>query len=162
MNTNLIWKKGFFETTYQIFEDNQKVGELKDNSFTQKAYGNLHNKQYRFETRGFLDQNTVIVENETNLEIGSITYNTWHTRATISISGRKYDWKFNNIWNTRWSLFDSGKIVIDGKGSTTKGNIDLNNVDDFLVLSGLFVTNYYWQYAAIFIALIPIYIVLFT
>lgn len=162
MDTSLIWKKRFFETTYQIFSGNNKVGELKDNSFTQKAFGNLYNKQYRFETTGFLDQNTVIVENETNLEIGSITYNDWHTKATISISGKKYDWKFNNIWNTQWSLFDSGKLVINGKGNTTQGNIEFDNIDDFLVLSGLFVTNYYWQYAAVFAVLIPIFVVLFT
>jgi hypothetical protein len=162
MKIKLTWKKGFFDTTYQLYSGNEKVGELHENALKQIATGFLNNKKYRFETRGILNQSTAIVDVDTEYEIGAITYNAWHTKATISIFGHAYYWKFNNIWNTQWSLFDFGKLIINSEGTSTQGNIEFEDVEEPLLLSGLFVHNYYIQYAAVFAALIPIFVVLFT
>ena len=66
---------------------------------------------------------------------------------------------YDNLWNTRWSIFNSEWIDIKYSGSLTSGQIDSNIDDALLLLSGLFVTNYYWQMTiVIFIAaFIPIW-----
>jgi hypothetical protein len=78
------------------------------------------------------------------------------TKATIELSDRKIFWKYDNVWNTKWSLFDSEGIQIQYQGSSFNGKIEFNSQDDLLVLTGLFITNYYWQitiavFAAVFI-----------
>ncbi len=54
-------------------------------------------------------------------------------------------WKYDNIWNSKWSVFDSGGINVKCAGSSTKGLIDSNTNDALVLLSSLFITNYYWQ-----------------
>jgi len=162
MKTKLTWKKGFLSTTYQIYSGDKKIGELKERSLGTKAYGYLNNKKYRFVSTGIFHRTTAIIDIKTEHTIGAITYNTWHTKAKISAFAEVYNWKFNNMWNTRWSLYEHGKLLVSSKGSASQGNIELEDIEESLVLSGLFVTNYYWQYTAVFAALIPIFMVLLT
>ena len=162
MKTTLAWTKGFFGTTCQIYSGDKKVGELKERSLSLKAYGNLNNKQYLFVTKGILRRTTEIIDVETEHTIGAITYNTWHTKAKISAFAEVYNWKYNNIWNTRWSLYEHGKLLISSKRSATEGSLELGEIEESLVLSSLFVMNNYRHYTAVFAALIPIFIVLFT
>lgn len=163
MSTKLAWKKGLLSNTYQIHSGSEKIGELMSKYFRQNASGVLYGKQYRFETRGFFNQSSIIVDGETNIEIGTITYNTWHTKATITVFKKEYQWKYNNVWNTRWSLFENGNLKVDNSGTSLSGSIESNDNDALLILSSLFVTNYYWQSTiAVSIALIPVYINLFS
>lgn len=163
MSTNLGWKKGILASTYRIFSGNVQVGELKNHSFKQQASASLYNQAYRFEAQNFFNQSTFIIDTETNVKIGTIVYNAWHTKATITIFKKQYDWKFNNIWNTQWSLFDNKKLLVDNVGSSGSGKIESTDAEPLLILSSLYVTNYYWQSTvAVFISLFPIYILLFS
>jgi len=76
------------------------------------------------------------------------------TKATLTFGNRIVFWKYNNMWNTKWSIYDSDNIKIDYAGSTTGGLIDSSIDDDLLLLSGLFVTNYYRQIALVIFVVI--------
>ncbi|MCK3683360.1 hypothetical protein [Maribellus sp. YY47] len=58
---------------------------------------------------------------------------------------KSVNWKYDNVWNTKWSLFDHEGIEIKYAGSSTNGRIESNSDDALLLITGLFVTNYYWQ-----------------
>ena len=148
MKQNLKWKKQFFSSTYSIYIDRQMVGMLKDKTFSQTAIGELNGKEYTFKTKGFFKQNTEIIDNKENKVIGTITYSSWMTKATISLIDKSINWKYDNVWNTKWSLYDNNEIEIKYAGTSTSGQIDSNTDDAILLLSGLFVTNYYWQVSA--------------
>lgn len=159
MKSNLKWKKQLFSSTYSIYSNNQFVGKLKDKSFSQKAIGEFNGKEYTFKTKGFFNQNTEIIDNEKNKVIGKITYSNWKTKATLSIIDKSIYWKYDNVWNTKWSLFDNKGIEIKYTGTSSSGQIESNTDDALLLLSGLFVTNYYWQMSiAVFVAIfVPIF-----
>jgi hypothetical protein len=159
MKTILTWKKGIFSDTYNIYKDGLPIGNIKNNWFSQSAYGELNGMKYTFKTKGLLKQQTQISEDQTNCIIGEITYNNWMTKAKISIRDKEADWKYGNIWNTKWSIFNPEGIQINYSGCSTNGKIESNTEDDLLLLSGLFVTNYYWQMATviIIIALVPVW-----
>jgi hypothetical protein len=101
--------------------------------------------KYAFKTKGIFKQHTQILDNQSNNMIGEIAYNNWMTKATLSIQNKKTYWKYENIWNTKWSIFNSEGIQINYSGSSGSGKIESNTKDDLLLLSGLFVINYYWQ-----------------
>jgi len=145
MQTKLIWKKNVFSDLYSIYSNGQQIGKLKDKTFSQSANGELNGKEYTFNTKGFFNQHTEIIDNSENKIIGEIVYNNWMTKATISIDNKTMNWKYDNMWNTKWSIFNSEGIKIQYSGSSTSGQIDSNSDDPVLLLSGLFVTNYYWQ-----------------
>jgi hypothetical protein len=159
MNTILTWKKGIFANTYNIYSDGKLIGKMKNNCFSQSDDGELNGMKYTFKTKGFFKHHTQIHDNQTNNIIGEITYNNWMTKATISIQNKKTYWKYENIWNTRWSIFNSEGIQINYSGSSTSGKIESNAEDDLLLLSGLFVTNYYWQMsiAILIVVFVPIW-----
>jgi len=157
MQNSFNWKKGIFSDTYRVYSSNQQIGELKNKTFSQSSIGEINGKSYTFKTKGFFKQHTEIVDNSDNSVIGEIAYNNWMTKAFLSINERKHTWKYENVWNTKWSIFESDKAVINYKGSSSSGQI-LSDIDnDLLLLTGLYVTNYYWQMTVIIVAvMIPI------
>jgi hypothetical protein len=158
MKPSLTWTKGVFSSMFQIYSNGELIGNLKDKTFSQSAKGIFNDKVYIFKTNGFFKQSTDIIDCSDNKVIGRIEYSNWMTKAVISINNKTVYWKYDNIWNTKWTIFDSTGILMSFKGSTTKGQIDSNLDDASLILSGLFVTNYYWQISAtiMIVALIPI------
>jgi hypothetical protein len=156
MKTSLTWTKGIFSSIYHLFSNGNLIGSLEE-SFTKSAKGSFNGKNYIFRTQGFLKHNTMIIDCSDNKIIGQIDFSNWMTKAVITINGKKINWKYDNSWSTRWSLFDADGIIATFSGSTTKGFIDTNIDDGLLILSGLFVTNFYWQ-MSFFIILIIVFI----
>ena len=159
MQTNFNWKKGIFSDTYRVYSNNQQVGELKNKTFSQSSTGEINGKSYTFKTKGFFKQHTEIIDNSDNSVIGEIAYNNWMTKAFLSIREVKHTWKYENAWNTKWSIYESDKAVISYKGSSTGGKIESDIDHDLLLLTGLYVTNYYWQMTVVILVavLVPIF-----
>jgi hypothetical protein len=145
MQTKLRWKKNLFSSSTIIYSNGHQIGELKDKTFSQTANGELNGKKYSFKTKGFFKQQTEVIDSFENKVVGEISYNNWKTNAIISIDNKTIYWKYDNLWNTKWSIFDSEGINIKYSGSSTSGQIDSNIDDSMILLSGLFVTNYYRQ-----------------
>jgi hypothetical protein len=160
MQTNLTWKKGVFSNLYKIYSNGEQIGNLKDKSFFQSGIGVLDNKEYLFQTKGFFKQMTQIIDTAENKTVGEITYNNWMTKATITINGKTINWKYDNLWNTKWSIFNSEGIKIQYSGSSTGGQIETNLDDALLLLTGLFVTNYYWQMTVV--VLVAVFVPIWT
>lgn len=145
MEEQFTWKKGVFSSLYKIYLNGEQIGSLKDKLFSQSITGILNGEEYVFQTKGFFKQETLIFDVAQSKVIGGIDYSGWMTRATITVNGKTIDWKYDNLWNTQWSIIDSKGIRIKYAGSSTSGKIESNVDDALLLLSGLFVTNYYWQ-----------------
>ena len=145
MQTKLRWKKDFFSGLYTIYSNGQQVGRLKDKTFSQTADGELNGRRYTFRAKGFFRQHTDIIDNTDNRVIGVISYNDWMTKASITVGNKTVNWKYDNLWNTRWSVFDAEGARIQYSGSSSGGEIDSDTDDALLMLTGLYVINYYWQ-----------------
>ncbi len=158
MNKKLNWKKGLLSDTYRIYSNYQQIGELRNSMFSQTAIGEINGKEYTFKTKGFFTQYTEIYDNAENSVIGEITYGSWMNKAFISIRNKDINWKYDNMWNTKWSLKDSKGTQINYAGSSTGGKIDSNVDDDLLLLTGLYVTNYYWQMTLIIVMVFMLFI----
>ncbi len=159
MKILLNWKNKSFSSTNQIFLGDELLGELKNHSFKQTAEGHLGQKSYRFETKGLFKQETRIIDGKSDVLIGNISYNSMMTKATIQLKGRSIYWKYDNTWQTRWSLGDDQGTLMKFSGGMIKGTIACEEIDELLLLCGMFVTNYYQQATiAIMVAIfIPIW-----
>ncbi|MDO5656307.1 MAG: hypothetical protein Q4G27_09225 [Flavobacteriaceae bacterium] len=163
MQTQFTWKKGLFSDLFQIYNNDNQIGKLKDNSFSQVAKGEIQQKEYTFKSKGIMNYRTEIIDNSSSQIIGEIKYNNWMTKASIDIGESKALWQYDNFWSTKWSITQSDGIQIRFSGSSSKGEIQCNKVDELLILTGLYVINYHWQTTLVVIiaALIPIYLSLF-
>lgn len=160
MQKKYTWKKGLLSTTYNIHSEGKIIGHLRDKLLSQTSFGQINNKRYSFRTQGLFNQKTLIVDESDNSVIGEIVYNSWMTKATITIFNQQLSWKYENIWNTKWSIANSSGLQINYSGTSGGGTINSNTEEDLYILSGLFVTNYYWQMTiAIMVAVfVPIYV----
>lgn len=52
MKTN--WKKGFFSTRYDLFANNQQIGELEEGILSLGSFGKLNDCKLRFQKKRFL------------------------------------------------------------------------------------------------------------
>lgn len=159
MKTILHWKKAPFNSTSRIYSAEGEIGQLRENPWKQMAEGELNSRKYQFRTRGFFNQHTEIVDPGTNYIVGKIEYNSLRSSADISYLGQRFRWKYDNVWQTRWSITDERNHRIDFHGRMVNGTIEGVDITEFLVLSGLFVTNYFIQstlviFVAIFVPLI--------
>ncbi len=145
MKNTFTWKKGPFARTYEVFSGLTRIGSLHDNPFSRSSEGEINGRNYIFKTVGFFNQKTEITDNLEGRIIGEIEFGRWMTSATLTIRNNPVHWKYDNWKNTSWRIYNSGGDLINYKGSTTKGVIESHTKDDLLLLSGLFVTNYFKQ-----------------
>jgi hypothetical protein len=145
MKTILNWKKGIFRSIYEIYSDKVLVGYLNEKTWTESSHGELNWERFNFKTNGFLKQQTRVFNNENGIPIGNITYNSCLTKAIIEYSGKTYYWKFDNLWSTCWSLFNDEGLQIRYSRSLSEGRIEYDLESNFLVITGLYINNYYWQ-----------------
>ena len=159
MLNKLNWKRGFFKETYEIFSGNSLIGTFREFTWKQKALGDLNGNKFKFKPKGFFNQTTEIIDLSSNSVVGRIASGKWSTKSTIELfNGKKYFWKYDNTWNTRWSLNGTDNQQINYKCSSTKGEIEYANMDELLILTGLFIANNYSQNstAVIMAVMIPI------
>lgn len=152
--TNLLtWKSSIFSRTYRIYEKEELIGHLTNQPVSYKANGEIDGKKYFFNTKGFFKQRVEIIDPETNQPIGDIEFGLLHTSAKIRIKDKTVLWKYDNLLNTKWSIKDAQAGSLHFSGSSTKGKIEGINPNRLLILSGLFVTNYFWHMGALIIAI---------
>lgn len=160
MQQKIRWKKKPFTNSYSIYSNNQLIGKLNERTFSQTANGEFEDKKYIFRTSGFINKHTSITDRDRNRIIGVISFGNWMTKATLSINNKTYYWRYDNFFSTSWRIYNAEGIMIKYTGYSTGGQIDTNTDDPILLLSGLFVNNYFMEMTIIVIAavLIPIWI----
>ena len=145
MKPALRWKRGALSNTYEIFEDENLIGKLKDSAFSKTSEGIIREKGYQFKTQGLFKQETQIIDAISDQLVGTIRYSSWKSRANIRLKDQVYQWTYENMWQTRWSLLSEDVVQVSYAGGSSKGTITCFTSDDLLILTGLFVTNYYRQ-----------------
>jgi len=157
----MYWKKKILSSTYEIYSQDTQKGWLRDNIWKGEAHGELLDRELKFKSKGVFKSHTDIINAGTGEHLGQIRYNTWMTRADISLEGKKFLWKYDNSWQTRWSITMEDGMQIRYSGNEIKGRIEGLTDNPAALLTGLFATTYNWQITLIVI-FVPLFIILFT
>jgi hypothetical protein len=164
METILNWKKGLFKSIYEIYSDNLLVGYLNEKTWTESSHGELYGERFIFKTKGIFHQETQVFNNENNTPLGKISYNPWMTKAKIEYSDKIYFWKFDNLWSISWRLYNDEGLQIRYYRSSSKGKIEYDLENNFLVITGLYINNYYWQTSVVILmtVFLPLWLAVFN
>ncbi len=163
MKTILHWNKGFLNQDYKIYSNDTLVGTLKGQTWSRNAEAKINSRKLWFKVNGVFNQDIQIIDAENDLVIGTIKYNTWMTKATIDYPGGVANWKYNNFWCTKFCITDNEGKEINYHGSSSGGRIEFDNHNDLMILSGLYLLNYYWQKSVtlLLVILLPVWITIF-
>jgi hypothetical protein len=143
MEQVLNWRKGLFDSNYQVFNNGVLKFSMNFSSWKNTAIATTQAGIYLLKSEGFSKPETKILDNQ-NQVLALITYDWLGFKAKIVFaSGETFDWSFQNSWLRRWSLNNHKDKQILFNASTGNGLIHSNIDDDILILSGLFIREYY-------------------
>lgn len=143
MNNFLTWTKGLFDSNYQLFTDGKISGSLLFDTWKNEAKGMGITSSYFYKTEGFLKPITKII-NDKNELIGTITYDSWQTKATIKMeSGEVFGWSFTSSWLNNWLITDFKEKKISYHSQSANGTINSSTTDESILLTGIFIREFY-------------------
>jgi hypothetical protein len=148
METQFTWKNKFFSNIYQISRYEENAGELKNIGWKRKTAGELNGRKVLFEIKGFFDKDFLITNPDDGSLIGKIVFNTWRTKATITILEKTYSWKYDNFFHSKWSIGDANGNIVTYESHFKSGDINSYTGDEILILTGLYIRHYLQQRAA--------------
>lgn len=143
MEQVLSWRKGLFDSNYQVFNNGFLKFSMNFISWKNSAIATTPDGIYMFKSEGFSKPETKLLNNK-NEVLAIITYDWGRFQAKIVFaSGDTFDWSFQNSWLKRWSLNNHKDKQILFNASTGSGLLHTNVDDDLIILCGLFVREYY-------------------
>ena len=152
MNITYQWKKKVFSDSFKVFSDDAQIARLKNKAFSNTALGEVGGKHYNFKTKGFFKQRTVVIDENADSQVGEINYSHWKSKAEVKLHGKTYTVKYNNFFNTKWSVENTeGKQIQYSVKGLAKGRIDSETDDPLLLLTGLQTHNYFQQVTMVII-----------
>jgi len=157
MQNLLTWRKGIFDSNYQLYNNGEIKGSLIFSSWKNNARG-IASKNYYFTTEGILNPVTKI-RDENHNQIGVITYNSWQLKATVTFNGLEHvSWNYTNSWLSQWSITNHRDKHIQYHSVTSAGTVNSDTDDELLLLSGLYIREFFSRAIIVImlIILIPI------
>lgn len=137
--TKVNWKKNIFSSKYKLFSQDKKVGELNSEKYGRISIGEINNKSFKFQKKSFFSSKIEIIDLSLNKVIGNIKFNKWSYKAKLNIKGKKFDWRYDNFWQTKWNISENDFSIIKFNKSTFKGEIKSKASNDLLLLCGLLI-----------------------
>jgi hypothetical protein len=158
--TKLEWKNEFFSNQTTITKNNKKIGILESLRFSDTTKLEVQAKKYVFKKKGFLSNEFLIKDSLEKKTIGTIKYELFKTQATLKLDEKFFIWKQNGFWKRSWILTDTKNIICKYSKTSSGGQIEAFNDDYLLILTGLFITNYYLRTFILFLIIILIPIII--
>ncbi|WP_410222381.1 hypothetical protein [Pedobacter sp.] len=158
----LTWTKNVFDSNYQLFSDNQIIGNLVFNMWQHSATGLFENQTFFFKSSGFLGLDTQIFDIN-HQPLGKIQVHGFALNATVELAnGEKYLWHANSMFLNSWQLGASQDKLVKCNGASGSGFITEQNIDQsFVLLAGLFIKETFAKMFFFIIMLIFIWFCLY-
>ncbi len=147
----LHWRKGLFDSNYQVSENALLAFSINFSSFKNSAIATTQKGIYLLRSEGYSNPETKIF-NQKNEVLAVIRYDWISFKAKIiCTSGEEFDWSYQNSWLSRWSVNNHKDKQVIYNSSSGGGLIHSNIEDDMVVMAGLFIREYYTRILYLFI-----------
>lgn len=162
METKLHWYKKWYENQYQLFSDDQEVGEISPVAFSSRTIACMNGKKYIFRPRVFLLREIDILDANTMDQIGKIHFIGAGVKGVITINTKEtYQLRCDNLFTPRWTISRNHQEQIIYTGNYMRGKIKADFSSPVLLLAGLYAGIFQWRkLALLLIILIPLIVIL--
>ncbi|MCZ4244241.1 hypothetical protein [Pedobacter punctiformis] len=151
MEQTLIWRKGLFDSNYQVYAGGLLKFSLSFSSWKNSAIATTKEGIFLLKSNSLSNSETIILNNKSEI-LGRVVYDLLSFKATIILStGEQFDWSYQNSWLSRWTLNNRSDKQIIFSSSSGSGIINSNINEDLLLIIGLYVREYYSRLISLFI-----------
>ncbi len=154
MEKVLNWRKGLFDSNYQVWENTFLKFSINFSSFKNSAMATTQEGIYWLRSDGYSNPETRIFSQKNEL-LAVIHYDWINFKAKIvCTSGDEFDWSYQNSWLSRWSINNHKDKQAIYNSSSGGGLIHSNVEDDLVIVAGLFIREYYSRILYLFLIII--------
>jgi len=147
----LNWRKGIFDSNYQVFSEGQLRFTLNFSALRNSAIATLQSGIFVFQSNGIFQSTTTVLDSQHQI-LATIAFELTNFKAKITMkNGEQLDWSFQNSWLKRWTINNHKEKQILYNSATGSGTIQSNVDDDILIAMGLFINEYYARLLFLFI-----------
>jgi hypothetical protein len=134
----LSWKKDVIAIGYDLFIDENLVGEIRNEQFSNNSYVKIKEKKYFFEASGIGSKKLIVIDMVQRNEIGHIKFNALRSKAAITLFDKEYVWKPNNMLHSKWSIYSTTKEpILEGKAYKSDSSFFQDEIDMLLNFCGI-------------------------
>lgn len=162
METQLHWYKKWYESQYQLFSEDQEIGEISPVAFSSKTIACMSGRKYFFRPRGFLLKEIDILDANTMEPIGKIRFIGVGIKGIILLDAKDtYQLRCDNLFAARWTVSHHRQELISYIGNYVQGKIKADFPNQVLLLAGLYAGIFQWRKLVfLLIILVPLIIIL--
>ncbi|MGY3054074.1 hypothetical protein ACVWYG_002277 [Pedobacter sp. UYEF25] len=156
MNYDFNWNKDAFDSKYQVVSQGMLKYALNFESWHNSAIATTQTGIYLFKTQGFSKAESLLVDNR-NQVLAVISFNLISLNATVKFTnGDEYKFLYRRNWISEWSLNNGTDKQVFYKARTGSGLIKSNSDDELLIMTGLYIREYFSRLLLLFVGLILI------
>jgi hypothetical protein len=148
MEIQFNWKTKLFSNLFEIYQNDIIKGELYKERWSRKVSGELNARRVLFETKGVFKYETLITDLQGNLPLGNVKYTPWKAKSVISYQNKEYQWQFDNVLRSKWSISNENGVLIKFHSHALTGIIVSYTRDEILILTGFYIRNFLKQRSA--------------
>lgn len=148
MEIQYSWKTKLFSKKFEILQNEIVKGELYKEAFRRKVTGELNTRRVLFETKGIFKFETRIIDMQGDITLGQVNYTSWKAKSTITYQDKEYQWRFDNMLRSKWSISNENGVLIKYHSHAFTGIIVSYTRDEILILTGLYIRNFLKQRSA--------------
>lgn len=162
METQLHWYKKWYESQYQLFSENQQIGEISPVAFSSRTIACLNGEKYIFRPKGILLRKIDILDAGTLNQVGRIYFMGIGIKGVIILNSKEtFQLRCENILTARWTISRNRKELIIYTGNHVRGKIQVDFPNQLLLAAGLYSSIFQWRKAALLIVIfVPLILII--
>ncbi|WP_343524123.1 hypothetical protein [Pedobacter sp.] len=138
------WKSDWFSNNFHLFVEEIQKGAITFGTWRSNAESRFEDQNYQFVNEGFWQSSTRITDKKTNEVLALITYDSWKSKAVISLkTGEQYEWKAKGVWKSQWTVSNYKDEHIVYTSGSNSGSIASDTDHKLLIIAGLFIKQVY-------------------
>jgi len=159
---NISWKKKIFSSTYQIYQEDELIGEMQRHFlFSKSTTARIEENVYSFEPQNWSSSKFHIRKNKSDKPFAKIKFEGLKTKARIELDEKTYTWNYKSLWQDKWQISDGEKTVIDlPRFKPGKGSIKISEDQLELFLLGLFVSDYFIKIGVYLVTIVIVLVII--
>lgn len=156
MEYNFNWNKSTFDSKYQVFAQGLLKYALNFGTWNNTAIATTQTGIYLFKSNGVFNPESMLLDNKNEVR-AAIKFNLLSLNATVKfIGGDEFMFLYQKNWITEWSLNNGKEKQVFYSAKTGAGLVNSNIDDELVILTGLYIREYYSRLLFLFIGLLLI------
>lgn len=152
---HINWEYKYFTGNLVLYLDYKIFGNIKLFSTLKCCIGSIRDLKLVYFLKGVFSNRVMIIDSQTNSPKGEIKLHYGLRKAVIKLNtGEKFQWRKSLFSGINWRISNENNRTVYCESSLKKRAIYFQEMNEILIISGLFIWAYYLKMILLLIILV--------